>query len=45
MKQNENRVYSDFAIEVENLRKKLNNEKDSEKRNGFELKKQLETNL
>lgn len=27
------------------MRKKLNNEKDSEKRNGFELKKQLEINL
>lgn len=37
-------MFSDYMAEIETLRKKLAQEKDSEKRNGFELKKQIELN-
>ena len=43
-KENENINYNEFVNEIENLRRKLAQEKDSEKRNGYELKKQLEVN-
>lgn len=43
-KEAEKVAFNDFINEIETLKKKLTQEKDTEKRNGFELKKQLETN-
>lgn len=37
-------MFSEYMTEIETLRKKLAQEKDSEKKNGFELKKQMQLN-
>ena len=43
-KDNQSRTHTEFATQLDVLRKKLTYEKDSEKRNGFELKKQIDSN-